>query len=433
MAEKLKRGDAVKVLLSRKHTLEGEMVEHPAKFVRHHPDGEWADVELDRHHSIDADRKVHLLSVPLSQVIAALLLLFLLAAPARAQFLGYTSPQTTQQVALNAAAGATTFNVQNIGQNMHFLSYTRTGTVNLLDLRIEGSNDGATFFPISDDAVDVTTTSGVLFAVGYYPVVRVNLAAIAGGGTITANYTGTSGASSPPTGNSYTGSLQGKKVVFSNLPMNANQNTTLLTLNNNTAGFLFVVGTAAFPAGSSISINSQIGNAGLTFALPGASLTGLTQVLLPVSSSPATAANIIYTSGGASANTFTAYYIFAPPSPNNDPCASPAANKSSVQIAAAAAATTKIITEVAAEITYVCGYQAAQAATAGTVQWTSGTGATCGTNTVTNSGAIPVTAGQPFTYGPGSTLFSTARGAAVCLTATGAGGTVNGVITFVQQ
>lgn len=431
--QKLTPGQRVKVLLTAKHETasadDEDVVQHSATLVRMHRDGEWADVALDGEHA----GGTKLLSVPLGQIVAAILLLFLLAVPARSQFVGFTSPQTVTQTALNAAGGATTFNVQNLGQNMHFLSYTRTGTVSLLDLRMEGSNDGVTFFPISDDAVDVTTTSGVLYAVGYYPVVRVNLVAIAGGGTITANYTGTSGSSSPPTGNSYTGSLQGKKVVFSNLPMNANQNTTLLTQNNNTAGFLFIVGTAAFPAGSSITISSQIGNAGLTAVLPSTSLTGVSQILLPVSSSPATAAAINYISGGASANLFTVYYIFTPPAPNNDPCASPASTKSSVQIAAGAAGTTKIITEVAAEITYVCGYQAAQAATAGTVQWTSGTGATCGTGTVTNSGPMPVTAGQPFTYGPGSTLFSTARGAAVCLTATGAGGTVNGLITFVQQ
>lgn len=368
--------------------------------------------------------------------LAALLLIGCAPRRAQAQFIGYTSPQTTQQLALNAAAGATTFNVQNLGQNMHFLSYTRSGSITLLDLRMEGSNDGVTFFPISDDAIDVTTTAGVLYSVGYYPVVRVNLLAIAGGGTITANYTGTSGSSSPPTGNSYTPALQSRKTVFSTSAMNANQAATILPPSNSTAGFLFVVSTGGtFPAGSTISVTGQIANAGLTFALPVpvTSLTGLSQVLLPVNSSPATSILVSYISGGASGNTFNAFYIFAAPSPINDPCQSPSANKSSVQINAGAAATTKVITEVAAEITYVCGYQAAQAATAGTVQWTTGTGPTCGTGTVTASGAMPVTASQPFTYGPGSSLFQTARGAAVCLTTTGAGGTVNGVITFVQQ
>src|SRR5579872_2402427 len=103
MAEKLKRGDKVTVRLSRKHTLEGEHVDHAAKFLRYHPDGEWADVELERHHSTDeqSGHKIHILSVPVAQLVAALLLLFLFAAPSQSQDLGTVGLRTANLVLAN--------------------------------------------------------------------------------------------------------------------------------------------------------------------------------------------------------------------------------------------------------------------------------------------------------------------------------------------
>src|SRR6266851_5244587 len=103
MADKLHHGQRVKVLLTETHgtpeTDDDTVVEHAAKFVRMHRDGEWADVELDREHR----GGTRLLSVPLSRIVAAAALLFLLlAAPARAQFIGYTSPQTVNQQIFNA-------------------------------------------------------------------------------------------------------------------------------------------------------------------------------------------------------------------------------------------------------------------------------------------------------------------------------------------
>src|SRR5207245_2095955 len=133
--------------------------------------------------------------------------------------------------------------VQNLGQNIHFVSYTTTGNISFLDLRIEGSNDGVTFFPISDDAVDVVTSSGVLYAVGYYPVVRVNLLAVLGGGSVTANYTGTSGSSSPPTGNTYTTGLQIRKAILTGVSMGTNKTASAIRPYNTSAGLLFVLST----------------------------------------------------------------------------------------------------------------------------------------------------------------------------------------------
>ena len=310
--DEFKKGQKVLALLDEKHSTDsGVSVDHKAKFLRYHLDRQWADVELEAQHAGGSK----LLSVPVSLLMKALILCIVLcsAFPVRAQFIGYTSPQTVTQTAFTNQAGAATFSVQNLGQNMHFVSYTSSGVVNLLDLRIEGSNDGVNFFPISDDAIDVVAKAGVLYAVGYYPAVRVNLAALAGGGTISANYTGTSGSSSPPTGNTYTSGMQSRKTVFTTVAMNANQNATILTPYSSSAGYLFIVSTTGtFPAGSTISVANQIASSAFSFPLGATSLTGLSQLLTSVPGSPASSISVSYVSGGASANTFNLFYIFTP-------------------------------------------------------------------------------------------------------------------------
>jgi hypothetical protein len=445
MSEKLKAGQKITVRLTDDHQLEGDHIDHAAQFLRMHADGEWADVELQKEHAGGVRR----LSVPLSQIVAAVLLLLALATPGRAQFVGYTSPQTVSIKVFSAQSGAvvtpnnsavpcvaTNGNpcaVENLGQNMHFLSYTVSGSIQLLDMRIEGSNDGINFFAISDDAIDVVTPSGVLFAVGYYPFIRVNLAALTGGGNITANYSGTSSTSSPALG-AYTTGMQTRKLVFSRVSQGSNQSATILSPSGSTSGYLVLVLTqgGSFPGGSSISVSNIVGNSGFIFPLSQPISTG--QSVLPVSAAPASSVTVTYTSGGASGNDFNAWYVFSPPFPSVDPCQSPAVLKSSAVITAPAATTTQIVSAVANQAIYVCGYNiGVVVAAAGTVQWTTGTGGTCAVNTVVKTGAIPVNTATPFSFGPGATLFSSAPSSAVCITLTGAGDNAAGVLTYVQQ
>src|SRR5580704_13956184 len=164
MAEKLERGDKVKVRLSKSHTLDGEIVEHAAKFVRYHPDGEWADVELDRAHSTDNGRKIFTLSVPVAQLVAALLLLFLFAVPAMAD-VQYTIPQTLTVTAFNnvSCTGSTQRAlVPNLGQATHFITMTNSVLPIGISSAVQGSYDGVLFFDISNA---VTITNGLVLPV----------------------------------------------------------------------------------------------------------------------------------------------------------------------------------------------------------------------------------------------------------------------------
>lgn len=250
----------------------------------------------------------------LSRILAGAALVAAFAFPSRAQFLGYTSPQTVTQTAFSSATTPTIFKVQNLGQNMHFLSYTTTGTVTILDVRLEGSNDGITFFPISDDAIDITTTSGILTAIGYFAVVQVNLAAITGGGSISAIYSGTSGTSSPPLG-SYSPALPTRKLIFNRASQGSNQVKTILTPFNSSAGYMLCNSTqgVAFPANTTISVSQVIANNGLQFALPASPLVNAVSPVFPINAYPASTVTVNYLSGGASANDFNCWYIFTQP------------------------------------------------------------------------------------------------------------------------
>lgn len=209
MAERFKKGDALKVQLSAKHTLNGDLVEHPAKFVRYLPE-DWAEVELDAHHSIDGGRKVLTLSVPLAQLVAALLLLFLFATPSRAQFLGYTSPQTVNQQVFGAQTASATSpvftqnctpspgnpcGIPNIGQSIHFVVTRSSGTCSFR-LALEASQDGSSWFPIAEGASDTGNAANPqftgFFASGSFPAYRLNFIRGICSGSIQTWYSGTS-------------------------------------------------------------------------------------------------------------------------------------------------------------------------------------------------------------------------------------------------
>lgn len=132
--------------------------------------------------------------------------------------------------------------------------------------------------------------------------------------------------------------------------------------------------------------------------------------------------------GDASGDAFV-----ASPSTLLDPCQNSNITKSSAVITAGAAATTQIVGLVSGKQIFVCGYQMSQATLAGTLQWTSGTGVNCAAGVVAKTGAMQTIVGQPFTYGPGASLFIVVAGSELCLTTTGAGATASGVVSYVQQ
>lgn len=129
------------------------------------------------------------------------ILLVFLPQCARAQFIGYTSPQTVGpiQVLNNVLVATASAPVQNLGQSFHFIYYTSNGVT--VEIRIEAAYAaGGPWFAISNTAI--AEGAGSVFATGYYPLVRVNLLTFAGapGAVLSAWYSGTSTGVGPATG-----------------------------------------------------------------------------------------------------------------------------------------------------------------------------------------------------------------------------------------
>lgn len=124
-----------------------------------------------------------------------------------------------------------------------------------------------------------------------------------------------------------------------------------------------------------------------------------------------------------------------------DPCQSAGVTKSSVAINISTATTTQLVAISGTTAIYVCNFSLTISqviTTANTLLFEYGTGSTCGTGTTVLTGlfgAGGVSAAAPIVVtGFGSTLFKAPAGNALCaLTAIGATGSFQGVLTYVQQ
>lgn len=126
-----------------------------------------------------------------------------------------------------------------------------------------------------------------------------------------------------------------------------------------------------------------------------------------------------------------------------DPCLNSAVAKTSVAINITSATTTQLVAPSGSLAVFVCGFSFTVSeviTTANTLQFIAGTGATCGGSTVTKSGlygAGGITAAAPIfiqSSGGNGSIFSAAASSGVCVvTAIGASGSFQGILTFVQQ
>jgi hypothetical protein len=252
--------------------------------------------------------------------------------PARAQYLGQTSPQTVTQVVFNGVSSAqaspqwdvtktlctpvaaSACGIQNLGQNIHFLTYTTTAAA-VVQLRLEGSNDGTHFFQISDDAVD--PNSGEVFAIGWYPVIRANLVSYVGTGTLTAQYSGTSSTNGPPLG-IYNPSQTSRKVLWSAASVTATQTGSINCPTGSTLGYLIInQNTGSLTAGGTITLTSTIGSFSEVaggVSIP-ATLTAGNATVFPIASS--VCSNLTAISSTAGTGTFSAFYVFVSPGSAN--------------------------------------------------------------------------------------------------------------------
>lgn len=375
----------------------------------------------------------------MKRTISALIMFFVLASLARAQFIGYTSPQTVSQIlATNVACTGSvqSFKISNFAQSSHVVNFSSSGATGV-QVSLEGSWDGTNFFGFSDVAADL---SGQLQATGYFPSTRVDVVCQSAAGTFSLLYAGTSSYQLQPSGFADRAGYQ--KLLGENLAANVNSGTLVSTtpygLSDALLYFQYTSNTP--PAGSTFSITAQTDQTSAISLLSGVTLQATlnTQVFL-IPAMAASQLNFSYISGGASASVYTVQIVYFKAGAgiaSGDPCQTQwgVFSKASTPVIAGAAATTQLLTTPPAGLSnYVCGFMISQAVLAGTIQFVYGTGVACGTGTNNLTGAMQTIVGQPFVYsGPGFVL-KAPPGNAICLVTTGAGATAAGVITSVAS
>jgi hypothetical protein len=422
--------------------------------------------------------------------MAALLLGGIFASPASAQFIGYSSPQTVNQKVFGAqttaavspasspfpctAINGTPCGIPNLGQSIHSVTYTIANpctTGFFMDMRIEATNDGSTWFAISEDATDQNSglvqgsSVGGLTAVGSYAGYRLNLVSIACSSgqvpAITAFYSGTS-TSNPTNVGAFYQSSPYRKVIIQNLATTAAGATPAVTINapnGNTAGALYVScfiaasgATTSCPAAMTVTVTgfiafgSSIGGGGGGNIAAGTNIYGINPTVLPVTqifSVPAVSMTFSFGGAGTAGVNWSIYY-FSNSTPTSsfvaDPCASSGSVKKSVFLNITTGSTTGLVLGVVQQTVFVCEFDFNMVATtaADTVKLVQGAGASCTTPSdisptyssgVMTNGSLTSTIGNA-----GATVYAAVTGQSVCATtAVGTGPTIAVHIVYVQQ
>jgi hypothetical protein len=252
----------------------------------------------------------------LTAAVAILFFLFGCAAQVKAQGQTYTIPQTVLQTFSGTCTGATqTFAIQNLGQTQHYAYMTGSGIAALI-YEIDGIDSGGNIFKLSDTGTQIHggsgLNSGTVTGSGSFPSLRIALvctASTGGAGTFTVGYTGTSSTSNLNIG-SYQVSQVDKVLAYTFSAASAFSTEINPPFSSAFGTLVFTYTPGVGPAGSTLNV--------LCLSAASQSIAGYTYLLSTVASAqsfvvPDTECPIIsvsYTSGGASADTFSLDYVF---------------------------------------------------------------------------------------------------------------------------
>lgn len=170
------------------------------------------------------------------------------AIPARAQFIGYVSPQTVQQsLASNVACSGApqVFSAINLGQTQHLFTVQANATTTLQAV-IRGIDTNGVTQNISDTAV-IAQNGGVVQAAGYFPITQIVITCTpVSTGAFSIAYSGAS-ATNPVPGGVFAQS-QTLKQIWNGFSTSTPSTFTFNTPFGNEAGyisFLYASGAAA--------------------------------------------------------------------------------------------------------------------------------------------------------------------------------------------
>ena len=285
-------------------------------------------------------------------LLAALFSFAGLACPAslRAQFVGYTSPQTVQVTLASSVActglpqnfvTGSVAGFSNLGQTQHYITLTPSAAAIRVTAEIDGIDNNGNAFRISD--VLVSTLGNVPLSVsgsGYFPKIQVTVTCGSSAGTFTLSYSGTSSTSTPMVGSYLLGAID--KSVSAFAPANASLETRFQPPFADSEGTLVFFYQATGPLGSTVQVTCAANTANISSQTFTPSITTGLQIL-PVPRGSCPLMIIDYNSGGASATTYSLEYIFSVPGKQLSPGGQPLAQSNTEQTSAVNAAVSKTI------------------------------------------------------------------------------------------
>lgn len=248
----------------------------------------------------------------LKQLLAATIFVLALPALSRAQFIGYTTPQSVQQTLANGASctgAAQSFVIMNLGQTVHQIYVTPNAGVTSMIAVLQGIDTIGQIANVSNWTLPAGLSGAqLLTATGYYPVLQLNVTCNTGG-TFKATYSGSS--SYTPFGNGAELATAYSKNIASQASAGSSLIASFTSPNGNMGGFLafqFIGG--AGPASSTLTVSctqTAMNTASQVFNLA----TPVTLQIFPVPNAPCPNITVQYTAGGASAVTYQLSYLLA--------------------------------------------------------------------------------------------------------------------------
>jgi hypothetical protein len=379
-----------------------------------------------------------------------------LAFPANAQFLGYVSPQTTQQTLATATActgSAQVFTTANLGQTQHFVTAVLGGTsIQTFVMEIDGVDNAGNVYRISDvqrSPIAAGNTNAALAAAGYYPKVQVKITCTANTATFTLNYSGAS-STNPVNAGSYANATI-DKLSFNNTPVGLITGDTYQTPFGNASGTLVFQYVVSGSTGASLGLGcTGLSTIGAYGPFPSLTLTSLTNPqTFTIPPQPCPFITITYNDGSGGGTRASLEYIFNAPGtfpavglPSSStgtpalgsPCESSGNAKLSTPINIASATTTSLVGINGAMLIYPCSYSLTLSGTTSpTFLLEYGTGATCGTGTVALTGAYLGGAATAPTPIVGGELQATTASQRLCAVTGGTAPNAQGELTYIQQ
>lgn len=258
---------------------------------------------------------------------AVLAMLGLFSAPALAQFIGFTSPQTVQQrlgAAENICGGATVrqdYAVQNLGQTEHFLTVIAAGggggTATQFTVAFWGVDVNGNRVQISDELDMAGAQTGALFASGYYPKVWASVTCAPTTATYALTYSGTWGTPAPAAG-VFLQTQINKAIWSSYLTQGFTQTRELIPPFGASAGVLYFTFNAGGNATSTVAVNCLPGNGGAVSVLPATTLANVTTTqIFEMPNTPCPLWSMVFTGPGGATVSVSA--VFATPGFSNWP------------------------------------------------------------------------------------------------------------------